>query len=934
MSNRRGDQAQIEASLACWEERALAATSAGDHQKALEAHGQALALAARLGRPRLLAALYNRLGNALEAANQVQQSVIAYESGLRALAAGSGLDAGSGLGHADKEIEAVIGALGSAAKGFDPSRSLVDVPDLYSQTTASDLGQAEADEALPAKLLINVGNAYLRQPQLGPALTAYGQALVRPEIEAAPLLRAYTLTHIGIIRRQQGSLADAEAALQDALELFDQQEALGGDVAEKRRALAALAGIHRERGRFQRALGAYREALSLYEASDDILGHGRAQAGLGHLYLQQHRHGQALTAFARAVALAKRAADEETLWHAYWGLGTCQHAAGELDAAAGSLQHALTKIKARRRQLRTDEGKVTFLQSVQEVFDQLIEIHLDRAVSDPAAYWAALAVIEDARAQALYDLMGMRRRQFASQQLGYRETRLRWSPGQRRDSPQQVAPGTPSGGDLSSMVAQMAPGTPSGSGLSSMVAQMAPGVESVARPNLGQLLDTPLWDEDLDPLVGYVEAAPPAASDPPFPPEETGSAASPSSPTLRPLARLVFHTLPRRTAVLAIVPDSSGDNAATSGKLQGHVAAAGHDELAQRVAALRQALEVDDAPRGVKPLRDARRRQPQVAGGDPEPLLRALYADLVEPLAGALPSDGTPVVIEPHGPLWLLPFAALQAADGTWLADQWPLLHSPSAEVLDEIRREPDYGTPGELSTLVVGNPAMPPLVEQGDLAVELAPLPGAEVEARAIAGIFPAARTTLLLGDAADWASVVAQMPLHGIVHLSTHGLANADKPLDSFIVLGPPGESTLETLAQLREQTTGWSQFHFLRQFLEDQGHRGLLTAEQILYLPLPADLVTLSACQTGLGQISGDGVIGLARSFLVAGARAVLVSQWSVSDAATAELMLSFYRYYVNFDDKALALQRAMQDLRAMPEYDHPRYWAPFVIVGAEA
>ena len=110
-------------------------------------------------------------------------------------------------------------------------------------------------------------------------------------------------------------------------------------------------------------------------------------------------------------------------------------------------------------------------------------------------------------------------------------------------------------------------------------------------------------------------------------------------------------------------------------------------------------------------------------------------------------------------------------------------------------------------------------------------------------------------------------------------------------------------------------------------------MLTAQQILYLPLPADLVTLSACQTGLGQISGDGMIGLSRSFLVAGARSVLVSQWSVSDTATAKLMAAFYRHYIELDDKAIALQLAMQALRSQSEYDHPRYWAPFVVVGAE-
>jgi CHAT domain-containing protein len=293
------------------------------------------------------------------------------------------------------------------------------------------------------------------------------------------------------------------------------------------------------------------------------------------------------------------------------------------------------------------------------------------------------------------------------------------------------------------------------------------------------------------------------------------------------------------------------------------------------------------------------------------------------------------VVFEPHGPLWLLPFAALQDADGKWLADRWPLLYAPSAEVLDEIRREPDYGAPAELKPLVVGNPIMPSVVQEGGMEITLRPLPGAEKEARAIAGLFGDDGPTLLLGPAADWATTVAQMPLHGIVHLATHGLANARQPLASFIALGAPEASRVEALDRRQQQSGSyWPQSRFFSQFLDDQGRHGLLTAEQILYLPLPADLVTLSACQTGLGQISGDGMIGLARSFLVAGARAVLVSQWSVSDEATAELMLAFYRYYLAIDDKALALQRAMQELRARAEFAHPRYWAPFVVVGAEA
>jgi CHAT domain-containing protein len=78
----------------------------------------------------------------------------------------------------------------------------------------------------------------------------------------------------------------------------------------------------------------------------------------------------------------------------------------------------------------------------------------------------------------------------------------------------------------------------------------------------------------------------------------------------------------------------------------------------------------------------------------------------------------------------------------------------------------------------------------------------------------------------------------------------------------------------------------------------------------------------------------MIGLSRAFLVAGARAVLVSQWSVSDEATAVLMSAFYRWYIELDDKAIALQKSISELRSNPAYAHPRFWAPFLVVGAEA
>ncbi|MFQ5858903.1 MAG: CHAT domain-containing protein [Anaerolineae bacterium] len=837
------------------------------YEDAIVGHGQALALAKDLNRPRLMAVLFNRLGQALEAQGDIQRAVTAYEAGLRALSADRHL-----------ELEEVMMSLLTVGKGYFEGFGDFAVPDLYSQATVRDLEAGEAEAALPTKLLINAGNAYLRQPQDDPALNAYEQALNRPEIADAPELRAHALTHVGIIRRRRGDVDAAEEVLDEALRLLE----VHADPLAKRRALAALAGIYRDRGQSDAALKIYQQAIALYAQAEDPLGQGRTRAGLGHLYLEQGRFGEAQATFQHAVELATAENDDDTLWHAYWGLGRCQQQAGRLDDAASSFRRSLDLINRRQQELRTDEGKVTFIDSVRDVYDQLIAVHLAQAQANPARHRDALEVAEEARGQAFRDLMGRHKRRRMSQGAGIRPSRQR-NFGERLESARQMAPGIPM--DFNP-AAQMAPGIASGPSVnpSTGSGRRLEALLNEAAREIHQRLD------DKWPLLA--ERAPEAPGGDAL---EAVAEEDEELPEPPPVARLVFHVLPDRTAVFAVMPD---------GTVQGHVVGLGREAMADRVAQLRRVLRVDDNPRGVRLARDARRTAESQAPADPEPLLRELYAALIAPVAKALPDDGTPVVIEPHGVLWLLPFAALSAPDGTWLADRWPLLYAPSARVFDDIRHEPDYGGPGDLKALIVGNPSMPEVPEQNGLEIELEPLPGAEQEARAIAGLLPEARRTLLLGSHADREAVETLMQTHGIVHLATHGIAFAEDPLKSFIAL------------------------------TESQARPGLLTASDVSYLWLPADLVTLSACQTGLGKISGEGMIGLSRAFLAAGARSVLVSLWSVSDEATAELMAAFYQGYLELDDKAIALQRAMRELRSRPEYAHPRYWAPFVVIGAEA
>ena len=111
--------------------------------------------------------------------------------------------------------------------------------------------------------------------------------------------------------------------------------------------------------------------------------------------------------------------------------------------------------------------------------------------------------------------------------------------------------------------------------------------------------------------------------------------------------------------------------------------------------------------------------------------------------------------------------------------------------------------------------------------------------------------------------------------------------------------------------------------------QQNQGLLTASEILNLRLSSKLVVLSACDTGRGKITGDGVIGLARSFIAAGTASILVSLWAIPDAPTAELMEVFYQQLQTNPDESIALRQAM--LATKTKYPHPQNWAAFTLIG---
>lgn len=186
--------------------------------------------------------------------------------------------------------------------------------------------------------------------------------------------------------------------------------------------------------------------------------------------------------------------------------------------------------------------------------------------------------------------------------------------------------------------------------------------------------------------------------------------------------------------------------------------------------------------------------------------------------------------------------------------------------------------------------------------------LPYSGQEAQAILALAPQASTLQLLGlDATPQAVASAELNRYRIVHFATHGILKSERPELSAIILSLVDK--------------------------DGRSQNGFLRLQEIYNLRLAADLVVLSACQTALGkEIRGEGLVGLTRGFLYAGAARVVASLWNVNDVATAELMSRFYKRLLQGGERpAAALRGAQREMLQHHRWRLPYYWAAFTLQG---
>jgi CHAT domain-containing protein len=302
----------------------------------------------------------------------------------------------------------------------------------------------------------------------------------------------------------------------------------------------------------------------------------------------------------------------------------------------------------------------------------------------------------------------------------------------------------------------------------------------------------------------------------------------------------------------------------------------------------------------------------------------ALFSLLIGNLTKQI-TPGQKLIIVPDGLLHYLPFETL-IHDGRYLIQDHEISYNPSASMLslwpDSSRERDDskkmellaFGDPVFESGLNARNAGKPAKTHIGQTmqsvraaqGFSLARLPRTRDEVQDIASLFPPERRRVYLGaESTEDAVKRESLRDYKRLHFATHSLTDEESPSRSAVVLSLDG----------------------------DPQEDGFLEASEIAELDMDCDLAVLSACQTGRGQLfSGEGIVGLSRAFLIAGARSVVVSLWNVTEISTGQLMKNFYKQLARGAGNASALRDAkLQMIDSTKEIQHPYYWAPFVMIG---
>jgi CHAT domain-containing protein/Tfp pilus assembly protein PilF len=789
-------------------------------------------------------------------------------------------------------------------------------------------------EAGQVSSLNHLANVYSDLGEKGKALQLYRKALEQTNASSQPKQRAALLHNTGALYLSIGAYEQALRSFKDAIAIWRSaglKESEAASLSQMARALTALDRLPAARrhglravslareaedgtlesnslhsvaeayaalGQRQQAVEAYERVLQLRRRNGDRLGEATALVGLGTVWEALDRAADAFSTFERASEIARSGSVPSVQAQALFGLARVERGRGRLTAARERIESAIAILESMRDRLNEDDLRASLLASAHAYYDFYVELLMELHALEPGAGYDAAAFEASERArtrcllEALADLRHRVRLDLAPdlfERLRSVRERLRQNAEQQRQLQLRVHEPDDEA-QLKSVAEEL-----------QKEQQEVQRAVLAASPRYAELMQArPLSLRELREQVLDDETV------------------------------LLQYALGERRSFLWVVTPTSIRSLPLPARTEVEALAR---PVYAALTARNDGARVLDAVAKTGRVRRADAEYPRLA--------RALSRMLLGPVYDQL--AGKRLLVVADGVLHYIPFGALPAPDPAGSKQQAPpplilrheIVHAPSASSVALLRQETaTRPRPAHLAA-ILADPVFAlddPRVTSGTHArrqaahadptllrslgattttrsAGFARLPFTREEAAAIATLVPESERMQALDFAASRSAALdPRLGSYRIVHFATHALVNSREPALSGIVL-----SLIDERGRVQD---------------------GFLRLNEIYDLKLSADLVVLSACRTALGrEVYGEGLIGLTRGFMYAGAPRVLSSLWNVDDKATSELMQRVYAAMLGERrlPPAAALRTAQIALMQQERWRSPYYWAGFTLQG---
>jgi CHAT domain-containing protein/tetratricopeptide (TPR) repeat protein len=790
---------------------------------------------------------------------------------------------------------------------------------------ALPLARALKEQFGEATILNGIGAVYTRLRETDKALSYLTQALQRWQEVKNAWGEAATLNNFGYNYERQDETQKALDYFDRALRRWREIGNPGGEAGT----LTNIGRLYDKMGQKQQALDSLGKALTLYQKIKSPDGIANVFTAIGNVHYSLKDLPPALEHYQRALPLVRTMGDRDGEANILHGIARVERDLGRLSAAREHIETALKLRESIRGEVAGQEVRAAYLASFQSYYELYLDILIRQHQQQPAEGHdaTALHVSERARARSLVETLVEARadiRRGVESALLARENELQQRLNAKEQYRRQLLSRKPTEEQVAAADEEIEDLMIQYQEIQAQIRATSPSYAALTQPqplSLREIQQQVLDDETilLEYALGEQRSFLWAVT-----PTTINSFVLPKRATLDSLARRVYDLLTARNQSL---PNETEE--------QKEMRFAQTDrEFSEAAAALSQAL--------LRPVAEliGTKRLLIVSDG----ALQYLPFGILPVISNQLSVNSKPSLKTDHWSLntdyWSL------TTDYRPLILDHEIVHLPSASVLAILRRELAGRQPAAKTVAVLADPvfashdarvkrgkdkfskpaadstlvAEAPILESAlvrsvremgitDSGEELPRLLFSRREAEGIMRHVPAGEGKKAVDFTANRATATnPELSRYRIVHFATHGLLNSKQPELSGIVLS----------------------------LVDEQGkpQDGFLRLHEIYNLNLPADLVVLSACQTGLGkEIKGEGLVGLTRGFMYAGAARVVASLWSVKDDATAELMKRFYEKMLVREKlrPAAALRAAQVEMWDTKRWRAPYFWAGFVLQG---